>query len=220
MRLVQPFGALGCVRRAPHNAGRKTMSGASRKRSTRRLIHSASLSSTLPPADSGPLPQPAPPPPHSAKSKPFIASMGIYVMSARALKELLDTKMPSANDFGNEVRRRGGGGGGAAGREGGGEDGGREEGLGGSRGAKGVWVFGEGGCGCVCSRRAGWTHGLRKKACGNGEGEEEARKVKVRCAVWFLGRVVGWRRCECCSRHAISCAEGAARGVPQKAGHG
>ncbi len=31
--------------------------------------------------------------------------MGIYVMSARALKELLDTKMPSANDFGNEVGR-------------------------------------------------------------------------------------------------------------------
>lgn len=40
---------------------------------------------------------------HSAKAKPYIASMGIYVMSAKALKELLLNKFPDANDFGNEV---------------------------------------------------------------------------------------------------------------------
>lgn len=39
----------------------------------------------------------------SAKAKPYIASMGIYVMSAKALKELLLNKFPDANDFGNEV---------------------------------------------------------------------------------------------------------------------
>mmetsp|Transcript_3402 Transcript_3402/g.8454 ORF Transcript_3402/g.8454 Transcript_3402/m.8454 type:complete len:510 (-) Transcript_3402:684-2213(-) len=39
----------------------------------------------------------------TAKAKPYIASMGIYVMSAKALKELLMTKFPDANDFGNEV---------------------------------------------------------------------------------------------------------------------
>lgn len=39
----------------------------------------------------------------SAKAKPFIASMGIYVMQAKALKELLLNKFPDANDFGNEV---------------------------------------------------------------------------------------------------------------------
>eukprot|EP00199_Chlamydomonas_sp_CCMP681_P000981 CAMPEP_0119106948 /NCGR_PEP_ID=MMETSP1180-20130426/7659_1 /TAXON_ID=3052 ORGANISM="Chlamydomonas cf sp, Strain CCMP681" /NCGR_SAMPLE_ID=MMETSP1180 /ASSEMBLY_ACC=CAM_ASM_000741 /LENGTH=509 /DNA_ID=CAMNT_0007092359 /DNA_START=64 /DNA_END=1593 /DNA_ORIENTATION=+ len=39
----------------------------------------------------------------TAKAKPYIASMGIYVMSAKALKELLQNKFPNANDFGNEV---------------------------------------------------------------------------------------------------------------------
>jgi glucose-1-phosphate adenylyltransferase len=43
------------------------------------------------------------PSPCSAKAKPFIASMGIYVMKAKALKELLLTMMPTANDFGNEI---------------------------------------------------------------------------------------------------------------------
>ncbi|KXZ56980.1 hypothetical protein GPECTOR_1g885 [Gonium pectorale] len=41
--------------------------------------------------------------PATAASKPFIASMGIYVMSAKALRELLLNRMPGANDFGNEV---------------------------------------------------------------------------------------------------------------------
>ena len=41
--------------------------------------------------------------PCSAKAKPFIASMGIYVMQAKALKELLTNMMPTANDFGNEI---------------------------------------------------------------------------------------------------------------------
>ena len=41
--------------------------------------------------------------PATAKDKPFIASMGIYVMKASALKELLRDAMPDANDFGNEV---------------------------------------------------------------------------------------------------------------------
>lgn len=40
---------------------------------------------------------------HSAEEKPYIASMGIYVMKANALKELLEQHMPDANDFGNEV---------------------------------------------------------------------------------------------------------------------
>ncbi len=40
---------------------------------------------------------------NSAKEQPFIASMGIYVMKASALKELLESHMPEANDFGNEV---------------------------------------------------------------------------------------------------------------------
>lgn len=39
----------------------------------------------------------------SASSKPYIASMGIYVMKAKALKELLLNRFPDANDFGNEV---------------------------------------------------------------------------------------------------------------------
>jgi hypothetical protein len=30
--------------------------------------------------------------------------MGIYVMKAAALKEMLEVAMPEANDFGNEVR--------------------------------------------------------------------------------------------------------------------
>lgn len=38
-----------------------------------------------------------------AAVKPYIASMGIYVMSAKALKELLMSRFPDANDFGNEV---------------------------------------------------------------------------------------------------------------------
>ena len=40
----------------------------------------------------------------SAAAKPYIASMGIYVTKASALKELLEVHMPDANDFGNEVR--------------------------------------------------------------------------------------------------------------------
>lgn len=44
-----------------------------------------------------------PPTPRSAAEKPYIASMGIYVMSASALKDLLVNRMPEANDFGNEV---------------------------------------------------------------------------------------------------------------------
>jgi glucose-1-phosphate adenylyltransferase len=39
----------------------------------------------------------------TAAEKPYIASMGIYVMKAEALKELLEQHMPDANDFGNEV---------------------------------------------------------------------------------------------------------------------
>ena len=39
----------------------------------------------------------------SAKAKPYIASMGIYVISAHALKDLLINKMPKADDFGNEI---------------------------------------------------------------------------------------------------------------------
>eukprot|EP00882_Tetradesmus_deserticola_P012742 GHRQ01013505.1.p3 GENE.GHRQ01013505.1~~GHRQ01013505.1.p3 ORF type:complete len:107 (-),score=31.60 GHRQ01013505.1:71-391(-) len=39
----------------------------------------------------------------SAAEKPYIASMGIYVMTANTLKELLENHMPDANDFGNEV---------------------------------------------------------------------------------------------------------------------
>jgi hypothetical protein len=46
-----------------------------------------------------------PPPPRSASAKPYIASMGIYVMKAAALKEMLEVHMPDANDFGNEVGR-------------------------------------------------------------------------------------------------------------------
>jgi len=41
--------------------------------------------------------------PEIAAEKPFIASMGIYVMKATALKELLFDLFPTANDFGNEV---------------------------------------------------------------------------------------------------------------------
>lgn len=39
----------------------------------------------------------------TAQEKPYIASMGIYVMKAKALKELLLNKLPMANDFGNEI---------------------------------------------------------------------------------------------------------------------
>lgn len=39
----------------------------------------------------------------TAAEKPYIASMGIYVTKASALKELLEQHMPDANDFGNEV---------------------------------------------------------------------------------------------------------------------
>lgn len=38
-----------------------------------------------------------------ATEKPFIASMGIYVIKASALKEMLLNMFPEANDFGNEV---------------------------------------------------------------------------------------------------------------------
>lgn len=38
-----------------------------------------------------------------ASVKPYIASMGIYVMQAKALRELLLNTFPNANDFGNEV---------------------------------------------------------------------------------------------------------------------
>lgn len=41
--------------------------------------------------------------PATAKAKPYIASMGIYVMKADILKDLLLNKMPDANDFGNEI---------------------------------------------------------------------------------------------------------------------
>jgi hypothetical protein len=34
---------------------------------------------------------------------PYIASMGIYVMKADALKQLLLEDLPDANDFGNEI---------------------------------------------------------------------------------------------------------------------
>nr|AEL29992.1 ADP-glucose pyrophosphorylase small subunit [Dunaliella parva] len=39
----------------------------------------------------------------TASKRPYIASMGIYVMQAKALKELLLNTFPNANDFGNEV---------------------------------------------------------------------------------------------------------------------
>lgn len=38
-----------------------------------------------------------------ALETPFIASMGIYVMKADKLKELLEKHFPTANDFGSEV---------------------------------------------------------------------------------------------------------------------
>lgn len=38
-----------------------------------------------------------------AKEMPFIASMGIYVVSKNAMMELLREKFPGANDFGSEV---------------------------------------------------------------------------------------------------------------------
>lgn len=41
--------------------------------------------------------------PSTAAAKPYIASMGIYVMKASALKEMLEVHMPDANDFGNEI---------------------------------------------------------------------------------------------------------------------
>jgi glucose-1-phosphate adenylyltransferase len=41
--------------------------------------------------------------PETARASPYIASMGIYVMKATALRDLLQHKMPYANDFGNEI---------------------------------------------------------------------------------------------------------------------
>lgn len=41
--------------------------------------------------------------PQTAAAKPYIASMGIYVTKASALKEMLEVHMPDANDFGNEI---------------------------------------------------------------------------------------------------------------------
>lgn len=38
-----------------------------------------------------------------AEAKPYIASMGIYVMQAKALRQLLMDSLPDANDFGNEI---------------------------------------------------------------------------------------------------------------------
>jgi hypothetical protein len=38
-----------------------------------------------------------------AKEMPFIASMGIYVISKNAMLDLLREKFPGANDFGSEV---------------------------------------------------------------------------------------------------------------------
>lgn len=41
--------------------------------------------------------------PARAKDEPFIASMGIYVAKASAIRELLRSHFPEANDFGSEV---------------------------------------------------------------------------------------------------------------------
>lgn len=41
--------------------------------------------------------------PCSAAEQPYIASMGIYVMKAEALKDLLLEQMPEGHDFGNEI---------------------------------------------------------------------------------------------------------------------
>lgn len=41
--------------------------------------------------------------PHRAKQKPFIASMGIYVIKAEAMRKLLAELLPEANDFGSEI---------------------------------------------------------------------------------------------------------------------
>ncbi len=41
--------------------------------------------------------------PDEAEEKPYIASMGIYVFKKDALIELLNEKMPTANDFGSEI---------------------------------------------------------------------------------------------------------------------
>lgn len=38
-----------------------------------------------------------------AKEMPYIASMGIYVVSKDAMMDLLREKFPGANDFGSEV---------------------------------------------------------------------------------------------------------------------
>ena len=43
------------------------------------------------------------PPQRSAKQKPFIASMGIYVIKAEAMRKLLAELLPEANDFGSEI---------------------------------------------------------------------------------------------------------------------
>lgn len=49
--------------------------------------------------------------PATAQEQPYIASMGIYVMKAKALKELLLKELPQGHDFGNEIipeaRKRG-----------------------------------------------------------------------------------------------------------------
>ena len=39
----------------------------------------------------------------SSSKPPYLASMGIYVFSARAAKRLLMDEMPHANDFGSEI---------------------------------------------------------------------------------------------------------------------
>ena len=41
--------------------------------------------------------------PGEAKEKPYIASMGIYVFKKEVLIDLLNEKMPTANDFGSEI---------------------------------------------------------------------------------------------------------------------
>eukprot|EP01023_Acetabularia_acetabulum_P029989 TRINITY_DN2826_c0_g2_i3.p1 TRINITY_DN2826_c0_g2~~TRINITY_DN2826_c0_g2_i3.p1 ORF type:complete len:541 (-),score=99.46 TRINITY_DN2826_c0_g2_i3:1213-2751(-) len=41
--------------------------------------------------------------PQAAKEKPFMASMGIYVIKAKAASELLKDRFPTANDFGSEI---------------------------------------------------------------------------------------------------------------------
>ena len=38
-----------------------------------------------------------------ARANPYIASMGVYVFRTDVLKELLNRKYPSSNDFGSEI---------------------------------------------------------------------------------------------------------------------